>query len=61
MSQSDGGLDEAERLRAQAEATLAERRQALTLASDAAQKWEEELSAHKTAIIENMYGNFCHF
>ncbi|HNX61181.1 MAG TPA: chromosome segregation protein SMC [Candidatus Limiplasma sp.] len=54
MSQSEGGLDEAEHLRAQAEAALAERRQALTLASETAQKWEDELSAHKTAIIESM-------
>jgi len=54
MSESEGGLGEAERLRAEAETTLEERRQAHTLASETAQRWEDELSAHKAAIIENM-------
>ncbi len=54
MSESEGGLGEAERMRAEAEKALEERRQAHALATETARKWEDELSEHKAAIIDGM-------
>ena len=54
MTQSDGGLSEAENLLAQAESALEERRQAHAAATEAADQLEEELTAHKTHIMERM-------
>ena len=54
MNQSEGGLAEADQQRGDAEAALAQRKQAHADASQAAQTWEDNLSAHKTAIMDGM-------
>jgi chromosome segregation protein len=54
MGESEGGLGEAERLKKQAEQTLAECRQASALSTLEAQRREDELSLHKAAIIDSM-------
>ncbi len=54
VEQSEGGLKEAESQRAAAAEALTLRRQAFAEANTAAQKWEEELSAHKTAMMDSM-------
>ncbi|MEA4998993.1 MAG: chromosome segregation protein SMC [Candidatus Limiplasma sp.] len=54
MTESDGGLAEADAQRAAAEAELAVREQAHEAAAQAAARWEEDLSTHKSAIIDRM-------
>ena len=54
MNQSESGLGDAERLREEAEATLTAKKQAHTAAAEAAQTWEDQLTAHKTAIMDSM-------
>ncbi len=54
MGESEGGLGEAEKLRLQAAEALETRRAENARAAEAARKWEDELSAHKAAIIDSM-------
>ncbi len=54
MTQSDGGMSEAEQLLAQAQASLDERRSAHAAATENAQKLEDELSAHKAHMMDRM-------
>ena len=54
MTQSDGGLSEAKNLLDQARQSLENRRAAHAQATQKAEKLEEELSAHKTYIMERM-------
>ncbi|MCE5342390.1 MAG: chromosome segregation protein SMC [Eubacteriales bacterium] len=54
MGESESGLGEAERLKVQAEQMLAECRQASAQATLEAQRREDDLSAHKAAIIDSM-------
>ncbi len=54
MTQSDGGLSEAGAQRDAAEATLGDRKKDHETSSAAAQAWEDQLTAHKTSIMENM-------
>ena len=54
MNQSDGGLAEAERQREAAAAALETRRAEQAETAQAAQTWEDQLSAHKAAIMEGM-------
>ncbi|MEA4929410.1 MAG: chromosome segregation protein SMC, partial [Candidatus Limiplasma sp.] len=54
LTQAAGGLAEADRQRAEADAALEARKAAHAEATQAAQTWEDALSAHKTAIIDNL-------
>ncbi len=54
MTQSDGGLSEAEALCAKAGEALAARKSAHAAVTEAAQKLEDELSAHKAHIMDRM-------
>ena len=54
LTQADGGLSEAERQRAQAEAALAACAETSERATAAAEMQETELTAHKAAIIDSM-------
>ncbi len=54
MTQSDGGLNEAESLLSQAREALENRRAAHGEATENAQKLEDELSAHKAHIMDRM-------
>ncbi len=54
MTQSDGGLSEAQALLTKAQSALDERRAAHATATQNAEKLEEELSAHKSYIMERM-------
>jgi chromosome segregation protein len=54
VTQQDGGLAEAERQRAEAEAVLRAREEAAAEATEAARVMEDELSQHKSAIIDRM-------
>ena len=54
MTQSDGGLSEAEALLNQARQALEERRAAHAEATETAQKLEDELTAHKAHMMERM-------
>ena len=54
MTQSDGGLSEAEKLLSQAREALDARKAAHAAATESAQKLEDELSAHKAQIMERL-------
>ena len=54
MTQSDGGLSEAEKLLSQAREALDARKAAHAAATESAQKLEDELSAHKARIMERL-------
>lgn len=54
MTQSDGGLSEAEALRQKAEEALEARKAAHAAATSAAQALEDKLSAHKAEIMDRM-------
>ncbi len=54
MTQSDGGMAEAEALLAQARSAREERKKAHAAATESAQTWEDQLTAHKAAIMESM-------
>jgi chromosome segregation ATPase len=54
MAQSDGGMNEADTLLAQARQALEDRRQSHAEASEKAEKLENELTAHKNAMMERM-------
>ena len=54
MTQSDGGLSEAEKLLSQAREALEARKAAHAAATESAQKLEDELSAHKAQIMERL-------
>lgn len=54
MTQSDGGLAQANLQREEAQRLLEKRQQAHQAATAAAQEWEDQLTAHKAAIIESM-------
>ena len=54
MTQSDGGMDEAEKLLSDARAALESRREAHAAASERAQELEDALTAHKNDIMERM-------
>ncbi len=54
MTHSGDGIEAANALKNEAEALLQQQKEAYTAATDSAQKWEDELSAHKSAIIDRM-------
>ena len=54
MTQSDGGLSEAEKLLSQAREALDARKAAHAAATESARKLEDELSAHKARIMERL-------
>lgn len=54
MNQSDGGLAQASAQLEEARRLLEKRQQAHQEATNAAQEWEDKLSAHKAAIIQSM-------
>ncbi|MDD3410100.1 MAG: chromosome segregation protein SMC [Eubacteriales bacterium] len=54
MERQGGGLDEADQLRDEAQVELERRKKAHAEAQEAAQKWEDDLSRHKSAILESM-------
>ncbi len=54
MTQSDGGLSEAEKLLSQAQEALENRKNAHAAATESAQKLEDELTEHKARIMERM-------
>lgn len=54
MTQSDGGMAEAEAHREEAARLLTERKRRHTEATESAQVWEDKLAAHKAAIMDRM-------
>ena len=54
MAQGDGGLNEADRQRDEAAARLNAAKQASADATQAAQTWEDQLTAHKNGIMDSM-------